>query len=142
MMNSLYQFGADAPEDDEQVGAISSSENAMRERIARLEQQIEQLSQSIESCRKFILASRLLIAGGAILLVTIVVGAIRPDPLALTAAIAGVLGGIVLFGSNNSTAKQKNAALRAAEAERADLIGKIDLRLVGERGGTIWSHAN
>jgi hypothetical protein len=131
-MNSLYQFGADAPEDDEHIGASSSSEDAMRERIAWLEKQIEQLTQSIESCRKFILGSRLLITGGAILLVAIVVGVIRPDPLVLIAAIAGVLGGIVLFGSNNSTAKQKSAALRAAEAERADLIGKIDLRLVAD----------
>jgi len=69
-----------------------------------------------------------------ILLVIIIIGAIRPDLLALSAAIAAVLGGIVLFGSNNSTSKQKNAALRAAEAERADLIGKIGLTLVGERG--------
>jgi hypothetical protein len=132
MMNSLYQFGASALDNDERDGAIPSSENAMREQIAWLEGQIEQLTQSIESCRKFILASRLLIAAGAILLVTIVVGAIRPEPLVLIAAIAAVLGGIVLFGSNNSTAKQKNAALRAAEAERADLIGRIDLRLVAD----------
>jgi hypothetical protein len=131
-MNSLYQFGASALDNDERDGAIPSSENAMREQIAWLEAQIEQLTQSIESCRKFILASRLLIAAGAILLVTIVVGAIRPEPLVLIAAIAAVLGGIVLFGSNNSTAKQKNAALRAAEAERADLIGRIDLRLVAD----------
>jgi hypothetical protein len=142
MMNSLYQFGADAPEDEEHIGAFSSSEDAMRERIAWLEKQIEQLTQSIESCRKFILASKALIAAGAILLVALVFGTGRPDPLALTAAIAAVLGGIVLFGSNNSTAKQKNAALRAAEAERADLIGKIDLRLVGERGGTTWSRTD
>jgi hypothetical protein len=132
MMNSLYQFGASALDNDERDGAIPSSENAMHEQIAWLEGQIEQLTQSIESCRKFILASRLLIAAGAILLVTIVVGAIRPEPLVLIAAIAAVLGGIVLFGSNNSTAKQKNAALRAAEAERADLIGRIDLRLVAD----------
>ena len=58
------------------------------------------------------------------------------------AAIAALLGGLVLFGSNSSTSKQKNAALRAAESERADLIGKIDLTLVDERDGNIWSPAN
>jgi hypothetical protein len=41
-----------------------------------------------------------------------------------------VIGGIVVFGSNTSTSKQA-AALKAAEAHRAELIGMIDLRPVG-----------
>jgi hypothetical protein len=44
-----------------------------------------------------------------------------------------VLGGIVLSGSNRSTTQQVEAELAEAEAERAALIGQIDLRVVSER---------
>jgi len=134
MINLPDQAGVVSLDEDDEERAATSTADEMRERIARLEARIEELTQSIEGCRKIALASKGLIAAGVILLVIIIIGAIRPDLLALSAAIAAVLGGIVLFGSNNSTSKQKNAALRAAEAERADLIGKIGLTLVGERG--------
>ena len=45
-------------------------------------------------------------------------------------SIALVLGGIVSLGSNVSTLRQTEAAISAAEARRARLIGNIDLRLV------------
>jgi hypothetical protein len=48
-------------------------------------------------------------------------------------AVAAVLGGIVAWGANYSTAKEAAAELAAAEAERAALIETIDLRLVAER---------
>ena len=35
------------------------------------------------------------------------------------------------FGSNSSTSKQAMAAMKDAEAQRAKLIGMIDLRAVG-----------
>jgi hypothetical protein len=106
-----------------------------REEIARLEARIEELAESIESCRKISLASKAAIAVGVILLVAIIVGAIKFDPMPLIGAIATVLGGTVLFGSNKSTAQEKTAALQAAEARRAELIGKIDLTMVGEGDG-------
>jgi hypothetical protein len=142
MMNSRYPVQVGAPGDDEPERTVPITQDQMRERIADLERQIEELTQSIEGCRKIILASKGLIGAGAILIVAIVLGAIRPDPLALMTGIAAVLGGVVLFGSNDSTAKQKIAALRAAEAERAELIGKIDLMLVGEGGGVSCLRAN
>jgi len=142
MMNASYQPDDSAPDDDDQPRGVPVRADEMRDRIARLEKQIDELTQSIEGCRKTMLASKGLVGAGAILLLAIVIGAIRLDPLALMAAIAALLGGLVLFGSNSSTSKQKNAALRAAESERADLIGKIDLTLVDERDGNIWSPAN
>ena len=62
--------------------------------IVRLEEHIEELSAKIESCRKFILASRIAMAGGGIVLAAMLVGAVRFDPAALAAAVAALLGGM------------------------------------------------
>jgi hypothetical protein len=69
---------------------------------------------------------------GATLLFVLMLGAIRFDPLAMTASIAAVLCGIVLGGSNSSTAKQAAAELAAAEAQRDALISAMRLRVVGD----------
>jgi hypothetical protein len=78
------------------------------------------------------LISKLVMAAGGALLLAILLRAIRFDPTAMIAAIAAVAGGVVLFGSNNSTFKQTAAALKAAEAQRAELIDQIELRVVGD----------
>ena len=96
-------------------------------------QRIEDYAQAIESCRKFMLASRIAIVAGAILLAALVFGVMEFSPMAMVAAFAAVIGGVVLLGSNNSTSQQATAAMQAAEAQRAALIGEIDLRVVGGR---------
>jgi hypothetical protein len=106
-----------------------------REEIARLEAQIDELAARIENCRKFILAGQIAVAGGGIVLIAIVVGAIHLDPAVMALAIAAVLGGIVVAGSNRSTAKEAAHDLTAAEAERATLIGQLKLRIVHDRDG-------
>ena len=98
--------------------------------IVRLEAHIEELAAKIESCRKFILASRIAMAGGGIVLAAMLLGAIRFDPAAMAAAVAALLGGIVMWGSNGSTAKEAAKELATAEADRAALIEMIDLRLI------------
>jgi hypothetical protein len=98
--------------------------------IVRLEEHIEELAAKIESCRKFILASRIAAAGGGIVLALMLLGAIRFDPAAMAAAVAALLGGIVVWGSNGSTAKEAAKELATAEADRAALIEKIDLRVI------------
>jgi hypothetical protein len=98
--------------------------------IVRLEEHIEELAAKIESCRKFILASRIAVAGGGIVLASMLLGAIRFDLAAMAAAVAALLGGIVVWGSNGSTAKEAGKELATAEADRAALIEKIDLRLI------------
>jgi hypothetical protein len=106
-----------------------------RGEIVRLEAQIDDLAARIESCRKFILVGRIAVAGGGAVLIAVLVGAIQFDPAIIAVAVTAVLGGIVAAGSNHSTAKEAIHELTLAEAQRAALIGQIDLRLVPDREG-------
>ena len=107
----------------------------LRDQILRLETHIEELTEVIERCRKIILVSKIAIAAGGVWLLVFTLGAITFDPVAMIGAIAVVIGGTVVFGSNTSTSKQAAVAIKTAEALRAELIGKINLRLVGEAEG-------
>ena len=108
-----------------------------RDEIAQLEARSEALTESIERCRKISLAARLTIAAGAIWIVLVLLGVIAFSPGTIIAAMAAVLGGIVLLGSNATTWTQTDAALQAAEAMRADLIGRMELPVVGEERPTL-----
>jgi|SRR5712692_6939222 hypothetical protein len=107
----------------------------LREEIVRLEADIEQFAETIESCRKLILIAKGAVALAAILILAALLGAITLDPAVLIAAFGVALGGVVVFGSNTSTLEQAKAATKAAELRRSELIGKIDLRVVGGRNG-------
>jgi hypothetical protein len=107
----------------------------LREEIVRLEADIEQFAETIESCRKLLLIAKAAMALAALLVLGGVLGAITLDPAVLIAAFGVVLGGIVVFGSNTSTLEQAVAATKAAELRRSELIGQIDLRVVGGRNG-------
>jgi hypothetical protein len=108
------------------------ADGELRKEILRLEAEIDELTGVIERSRKVGLIAKIALVAGAIGLLASTVGAISFDPVALIGAIAAVIGGIVVFGSNTSTSKQAAARIKAAEARRAELIGMIDLRPVGE----------
>jgi hypothetical protein len=88
----------------------------LNDEILRLEAQIEQLTEAIERCRKAILVSKVAIAAGGIWLLAFAFRAIGFDPMAMIAAIAAVIGGTVVFGSNTSTSRQAALDIKAAEA--------------------------
>jgi len=111
------------------------ADDDLHDQISSLEAHIDELTGAIESCRKLILVSKIAIAAGGIWLLALTFGAIRFDSMAMVGAIAAVIGGTVVFGSNTSTSKQASAEVKADEALRAELIGKINLRLVGEAEG-------
>ena len=98
--------------------------------IVRLEEEIDKLAARIESCRKFILAGRIAAIGGGLVLIATLAGAIRFDLSVMAVAMAAILGGIVVAGSNRSTAKEASTELTAAEARRTELIDQIQLRVV------------
>ena len=100
--------------------------------ISLIEERLEELAEVSERCRKIILFSKAAIAGGAALLLVMMLGLFGSSQVAALGSIAAVLGGIVSLGSNVSTLRQTTDAISAAEALRSDLIGRIDLRVVGD----------
>jgi hypothetical protein len=100
------------------------------EEIVHFEEQIDELAAKIESRRTFILASRIAVGGGGLVLAAMLLGAIRSDLGLLAAAVSSLLGGIVVWGSNSSTAKEAAKELAAAESERAALIAHINPRVI------------
>lgn len=112
---------------------VASDDSSPHSEIARLEEHIEQLTLKLEGCRKYAAAALTSIGLGGVLLIAGLTGVMQLDAVAVMAAGAAVLGGIVLSGSNRSTTREVEAELAQAEAERAALIGQIDLRVVSER---------
>jgi hypothetical protein len=106
-------------------------ENDPNDQISRIETRLEELGEVAERCRKIILISKAVIAIGGALLLVMMLGVFGSSQVAI-ASIAAVLGGIVSLGSNVSTLRQTMAAMSAAEALRSDLIGRLDLRVIGD----------
>ena len=106
----------------------------LRDQIARLESDIEQLAEGLERCRKAMLLSKGAIAAGGICILAYFLG-IRFDPTTVIGALAAIIGGVVVLGSNSSTSKQITAGLKAAEIRRAELIDMVNPRTVWARNG-------
>ncbi len=100
--------------------------------IARLEERIEALAGTIEGCRKFILGAKVAIGAGALWWLALLTGFVWFDQAWMIASLAAIIGGIVVLGSNDRTMQEAQAEMADAEAERADLIGRIDLHVVGD----------
>ena len=96
--------------------------------IDALEREGERAAEKIENCRKFmILARGMMLLGGAAFLGDLV-GLARLPPAAALLGVAGVIAGIVIYGSHHSTRQEASERLRAIEAERAEAIDRLDLR--------------
>ena len=102
----------------------------MRRDIAALEERIETLGDQLARAHKIAFAAKAAIIAGAIWLAAVLLGIIYTDGLTLMIATILILGGIVLSGSNATTAGETQAAIAKAERERAALIGEIELTLV------------
>ena len=100
--------------------------------IAHIEDRIETLHEAIARCRKLSLAAKLMIgAGGAWIALTLLLLVPYVASLAF-GALAAVIGGIVLLGSNATTWTQTEAALAASEAMRDEWIGARAMRMVSD----------
>ncbi len=106
------------------------ADDATERAITYLERRIEAIAKVLESCRKIMLVARLAIAAGAVWISATVADLVTFRPFGLVAAICAIIGGIVAYGSNASTARQSRAEMRAAEAERSALIDRMNLKQV------------
>jgi hypothetical protein len=121
---------ADGDITDEDFVDDDLADGGLHAQISRLEARIDGLAETLERCRKIALVSKAAIAAGAIGMAVMTLAPIRFDPMAMIAAMIAVIGGIVVFGSNRSTSQQTADRMRAAEALRAGLIGRLELRVV------------
>lgn len=110
----------------------ATAEDDTADDISRIEERLESLGEVAERCRKIILVSKAAIAGGFAVMLMTILGLFGASQTIALGSIAAVLGGIVSLGSNVSTLRQTTDAISAAEALRSDLIGRIDLRVVGD----------
>jgi len=101
--------------------------------IARLEARIEGLSEQLARCRKFRLASQTAMALGGTWFIAVLAGLVSFDPVALMLALAAVIGGTVMYGSNSTTTAECESEMKETEAKRAALIGSLRLRVVSSR---------
>ena len=108
------------------------AEDSPTDEISRIEARLEELAAVSERCRKIILVSQAAIAGGAAMLLVMMLGLLGSNATTALGSIAAVLGGIVSLGSNVSTLRQTMEAIGEAEMLRSDLIGRIDLRMVDD----------
>ena len=106
------------------------SSDGIRDEIERLEDRIEALRLSVARCRKISVAAKAaIVAGFAWLVLTLLL--IAPFyPSLFFGAIAAVIGGIVLLGSNATTWNETEAALSKADTARRALIDGIELTTV------------
>ena len=104
----------------------------LHEQILHIETHLEDLTDVIERCRKITVISKAAIAAAGTLIFAVIIGAVGFDPTVMIGAVAAVIGGTVVYGSNKSTLKQSTTAMKAAEAHRAELISRMDLRVVGD----------
>jgi hypothetical protein len=117
-------------------GPLPETGDDPRDQIAYLEARLEELADAWARCRKIRLISQIAIAAGGVWMLAVAIGVLGVDPMAMMAAISGVIGGTVVYGSNRTTWREIDAAINDAEAKRAALIGRLKLRVVreGEHG--------
>lgn len=109
------------------------TDDDLHDQIARIEADIEHLADGLDRCRKAMLISKVAIAAGGIFILAYFLGALSFDPALLIGALAAIIGGVVVFGSNLTTSKQITAAMKATEIRRAELIDMVNPRAVSAR---------
>jgi hypothetical protein len=102
----------------------------VRGEIARIEEETERLGGTLERCRKVALAAKAAIVIGALWLAALIFGLVGSDAASLLGATIAILGGIVVAGSNATTARETEEKIAEAQERRDALIDEIELSIV------------
>ena len=108
------------------------ADSDLHNEISRLEERIDDLAEAMARSRRISQISKIAIVGGSMWIFGTILGAVSFIPAAVITAMAAIIGGVVLFGSTTTTSKETLAEMQATEAQRAELIGRMQLRVVGE----------
>lgn len=103
----------------------------LHEQIADLETEVDDLADTAQRVRKTIAVSKGAVAFGAVLLVSLGLGVIRFEPLALVAGISAMIGGVAFYGSNRSTLDEIVSRMASLQARRNELIDALQLDAFG-----------
>ena len=109
----------------------------IHDRVEELEARSEALDEIITSCRKWILLAQAAIAAGLMALAASLAGLVWLDLPRTLLALAAMLGGTVLAGSNWSTLRKSQDEKTAIERLRIRIIDEAGLPRVagGEKLG-------
>src|SRR6478752_4777673 len=128
----MFVYGLQSTNPNGCSGSRHMANDDLRDQIARIETDIEDHAITLDGCRKAMLLSKVAIAAGIIALSAYLLGAIWFNAVGVIGAMAAVIGGVVVFGSNLTTSRQATSAMAALERHRAELIDTINLRTIGE----------
>ena len=103
--------------------------------IEGLELRIDDLREAIVRSRRLMTAGRAAAIAGPILLLALILGLLAFTPARALAALALLVGGVVLAGSSRSSTEQLERELARAEAERNAAIDALGLAAAGEGRG-------
>lgn len=96
-------------------------------RIEALELDIEELGDQIARSRRLMTAGRVAAVAGPLLLLALILGLVAFSPARVLAALALLIGGIVLMGSSKSSTEELQRSLVRAEAQRDAAIDALGL---------------
>ena len=97
------------------------------ERIEALETHIEELREKIARSQRLATAGWVAALAGALALVALIVGLVLFTPARVLAALAAMIGGVVLTGSSASSTAELERSLAQAERERDSAIDALGL---------------
>ncbi len=96
-------------------------------RVEALELVVDELGDSIARSRRLVTVGRVAAGAGSLLLVALLIGLIVFSPARVLAALALLIGGVVLAGSSRSSTEELERRLARANAERNMAIDALGL---------------
>ncbi len=102
----------------------------LHQQIVDLEADIEDLSDAAGRCQKIIAVAKASVGAGFLVLLVILTGVLRFEPMLFVFGVAAILGGIAVYGTNKSTLDEIRAGIKSREEARMKIINELELLTV------------